>query len=339
MSGLTRALCPAGHRAWSAILLCGLCLLADCAGPATPTAPSAAPPRVGYLSATSSASRTAEAFRAGLAELGYVEGQNLVVEWRFADDQLDRLPALAAELAAMPVAVIVVGSTPAIRAARAATDTIPIVMGVSADPVEQGFVASLARPGGNVTGLTSISLELSAKRLEVLRDAFPALQRVGVLWNPANPAKPLEWQDTVAAAPVLGVRVVSLEARDAAEMEAALELAERERVEALVVLGDPIMTSQQARIRAFATRQRVPDLWETPENVEAGALLAYGPNRDDLFRRAAYYVDRILKGAQPADLPVERPTRFFLAVNFRTAEATGLDLSPTLLREATIVVR
>lgn len=280
-----------------------------------------------------------DAFRGGLAELGYVEGQNVVVEWRFADDQPERLPALAAELVAQPVKAIVAGSTPAIRAARAATDTIPIVMGISADPVEQGFVASLGRPGGNVTGLTSISLELSAKRLEVLHDAFPALQRIGVLWNPANPAKPLEWQDTQAAATTLGVRVISLDARSMSELQSKLEVAEREQVEALIVLGDPFMTSQQAQIRAFATRQRVPDLWETPENVEAGALLAYGPNRDDLFRRAAYYVDRLLTGAAPSTLPVERPTLFFLAVNLQTAEALGITLTPELLREATTIVR
>jgi putative tryptophan/tyrosine transport system substrate-binding protein len=163
--------------------------------------------------------------------------------------------------------------------------------------------------------------------------------RIGVLWNPANSAKLLEWQDTQAAAAKLGVSVISLEARSAAKIAAALELAEREQLEALIVLGDPLMTSQQARITEFTTRHRLPDFWETPENVEAGALLAYGPNRDDLFRRAAYYVDRILKGISPSELPVERPTRFYLVVNLRTAAALGITLPPAVLGAASSVIR
>jgi putative tryptophan/tyrosine transport system substrate-binding protein len=294
-------------------------------------------PRLGYLSSTAPNSRTVEAFRAGLADWGYVEGQNVAVEWRFADNDLERLPELAAELVRLPVDVILAGSSPAIGAAQQATTTLPIVMGVSADPLEQGFVESLARPGRNITGLTSISNELTGKRLEMLLEAVPAASRIAVLWNPANPAKHLEWRDAQTAAEHLRVELVSAEARAPAEFARAFEQIAAARADAILVLGDQLMTAQQARIDEFSVQSRRPAIYETRESVLAGGLMAYGPNRDDLFRRSAYYVARILQGAQPGELPVERPSRFYLVIGRRATQALGLTLSPAMLLDAEVI--
>jgi putative tryptophan/tyrosine transport system substrate-binding protein len=236
--------------------------------------------------------------------------------------------------------VVVAGSTPVIRATMAATTTIPIVMPVSADPVEQRFVASLARPGGNVTGLTSVSLALSGKRLEVLRDTLPGLSHVAVLWNADNPAKALELAETESAAQELGIaRVFALAVRSPSELEAAFASAEDQGATALVVLGDPLFNRNHERIAELARAYRLPAIFETPDLVRGGGLMAYGPAVPDLFRRAAVYVDRILKGTPPSELPVERPVRFYLVINLREAQALDLTIPPRVLRLANEVVQ
>ena len=316
-----------------------LALLAAYAVFAAATAQPARIPRVGFLALGSAGlSGDVKPFQQGMSELGYVEGQNVVVEYRFADGKAERLPELAAELVSLQVDAIVATSSPAIRAAQRATSTIPIVMGISAEPVEQGFVASLARPGGNVTGLTSISVELSAKRLEILSEIVPGIARVAVLWDPTYPGKTLEIQEMQHAATVLGLQLHLLEARTPADLEGAFEAAREEQAQAIVALGTPTFHQEHARIAELALRAGLPSMHETPQLVRTGGLVAYGPTNDDLFHRSAYFVDRILRGTPPADLPVERPTRFYLAVNLQTAEALGLTVPRRLLLNAHQVV-
>jgi putative ABC transport system substrate-binding protein len=297
-------------------------------------------PRIGVLGPRLAAAFVIqiEAFRQGLRELGYIEGQNLVIEYRYAEENLE-LPALAAELVHLPVDVLVTWTTPAIQAAQQATTTIPIVMAASGDPIRTGFVASLARPGGNITGLTILSAELSAKRLELLTQLVPGLARVAVLWNPANPAIVLEWQATQEAARRLGVQVQSLEIRGPDDFARAFAAATQEHAQALYQTTDALFTMHRAQILDFAARSRLPTSFHSRAYVEAGGLMAYGVNLPDLFHRAATYVDKILRGAKPADLPVEQPTTFELVINLKTAQALELTIPPTLLFQANEVIR
>jgi putative ABC transport system substrate-binding protein len=268
-----------------------------------------------------------------------VEGQNIAIEYRWAEGEYGRLPTLAPELVRLNVDIIVAAPTVAIQAAQQATGMIPIVMALANDPVGSGFVASLARPGGNVTGLSLFSPELSGKRLELLKETIPKLSRVAVLWNPSNPSVPPLLRETEAAAHALRLRLQLLEVRGPTEIDRAFSAIARDRAGALLVLPDPTAVDQQKRILDLAAKSRLPAMYWSRELVEAGGLMAYGANAPDMFRRAATYVDKILKGAKPADLPVEQPTRFELAINLKTAKALGLTFPPSILVRADQVIQ
>ncbi len=299
-------------------------------------------PRVGYLSPLSAPvdSPRREAFLQGLRELGYVEGQNVVIDWRFADGKLERLPDLAADLVRLQADVIVAGGGGQIAlAARKLTTTIPIVMTNVEDPVKSGLVANLARPGGNVTGLTALVRELSAKRLEFLREIRPGLVRVAVLWNSAYPEKANEFEETQAAARALAIQLQPLRVQQATGIEGAIETAIRAHADALITLPDPLTNTNGKRIVDLALKRRLPTMFTQRPPVDAGGLISYGPSYTDLFRRAAGYVIKILKGAKPADLPVEQPTKFELVINLKTAKAIGLTIPPSMLARADEVIR
>ena len=296
--------------------------------------------RIAFLGATSASglANRVEALRAGLRDLGYVEGKNIVIEYRWAEAKYERLPGLAAELVQLKVDVIVAGGTPAIQAAQQATTTIPIVMGTSADPVGTGFIASLSRPGGNITGLTDIAGDVSVKYLELLRVAVPKLSRVAVLANPGHPLHPGMLKNIQAAARTTGVNVSPLQASTASQIEAAFGAIKRERAGALIVLPDSLFFTQVRQIAELAAKNRLPTMFSTGELVEAGGLMSYGQNSLERFRRAATYIDKILKGVKPADLPVEQPTRLELVINMKTAKAIGLTISQDLLFRADTVI-
>jgi ABC-type uncharacterized transport system substrate-binding protein len=274
-----------------------------------------------------------------LRTLGYVEGQNLTIERRWAEPREQRLPDLAAELVQLRVDCLVAMTWAAVQAAKHATTTIPIVMIISSDPVEGGLVASLARPGGNITGFSPMTPELAGKRLELLREVVPGLTDVAVLWDPAVPAKALEFSKTQVAAHTLGVHVHSLEVRSPDDFEAAFEAAMRERVDALLTLGSPTTVIHRTRIINFAARTRLPAMYDKPEFVQDGGLIAYMPSPQEHGERTAAYVDRILKGTKPNDLPVEQPTKFKLVLNLKTAKALGLTIPPSLLLLADEVIQ
>jgi putative ABC transport system substrate-binding protein len=293
--------------------------------------------RIGYLGPGSGSTLPAalDAFRQQLRQLGYVEGQNLTIEYRWAADNDEQLPRFAADLVRLKVDVIVVeGHTPAIQAAKNATSTIPIVMGVSGDPVKMG--QSLARPGGNVTGLSILAL--APKRLELLKEAVPKLKHVAVLWNAANPVKVLDWRETQAAARALGLKLQSLEVRGPTDFQGAFDYASTDRADALVVLADGLINSHQRKILDFAATRRLPAMYPNREFVDEGGLMSYAPSFTDLFRRAAVYVDRILKGAKPVDLPVARPEKFELVINLKTTKVLGLTIPQSLLLRADQVI-
>jgi putative ABC transport system substrate-binding protein len=297
-------------------------------------------PRIGLLRSGSPADPYVEAFRQGLRALGYVEGQNLIIEYRYAEGKLDRLSELAAELVRLKVDIIITSGEASIRAAKRTTRTIPIVMANSGDPVESGLVASLAQPGGNITGLSALSPELSGKALELLKETFPKLSRVAVLWNPANAAKVLDFRESQVAAKALGVQLQSLEVRSPDDFDRAFGAAMRERAEALSVRADAVVTVvHRKRIVDLTAKNRLPAIYELTEFVDAGGLMSYGPSVSDNFRRAATYVDKILKGAKPADLPVEQPTKFELVVNLKTAKALGLTMPQSILLRADQVLQ
>jgi len=299
-------------------------------------------PRVGYLLAGSHSDpqrqRLLEAFRQGLRELGYVEGQNIAIESRWAEGKDDRLPALAADLVRSKVDVIVAQSGAATQAAQQATRTIPIVMSLSNDAVGSGLVASLARPGGNVTGLTIMVPDLAGKQFQLLKEVIPKVSRVALLTNPANPASAPFLREAEAAARALGVRLQTLETRNPQEIDSAFAAMTRERAGALLILPDQIFVSQRRQIAELATKRRLPSVYGVREYAEAGGLMAYGANHIDLVRRAATFVDKILKGAKPADLPVEQPTKFELIINLRTAKAIGLTIPPSVLQRADQII-
>jgi putative tryptophan/tyrosine transport system substrate-binding protein len=297
--------------------------------------------RIGYLSTNLTANpRGREAFRQGLRELGYAEGRNVVIEYRDAEGKLERLPALVAELVALRLDVIVPLGAAATQAARKATKTIPIVGVAMGDPVRSGFVASLARPSGNITGLaTFASLEIIGKNLELLKEAVPGISRVAVLWNPANPAHREVMPGVKAAARLLGVQLQPHEASGPSEFDSAFSAILRERVGALLVMSDAIFFGYRTRLVDLAAKHRMPAMYGQSEFAEAGGLMSYGPNLSDQFRRAAYFVDKILKGAKPADLPVEQPTKFELVINLKTAKALGLTIPPSVLGRADEVIQ
>jgi putative tryptophan/tyrosine transport system substrate-binding protein len=270
--------------------------------------------------------------------LGYVDGQNVVVERRSAYGEYDRLAALAAELVRLKVDVLVVTATPGVLAAKNATKTIPTVMVGVGDPLTTGIVGSLARPGGNLTGLSLQNPELSGKRVQLLKETLPRVSRVAVLLNPTNPIHAVFWRATQDAAAMLGVQVTSLEVRTAGDFERAYESATTERSGALNVLDDPLSVSGRRRIIDLAASHRLPTMYGFREFVEAGGLMSYGPNLRDHYRRAARYVDKILKGAKAGDLPVEQPTLFELVINLKTAKAIGLTIPPSVLGRADHVI-
>ena len=294
-------------------------------------------PRIGFLSVGSAAEprlqRFLSAFRQGLRELGYVEGQNIAIESRWAEGKDDRLPGLATELVRLKVSVIVTHGV-AIRPAQQATGTIPIVMAVINDPVAAGFVASLARPGGNITGLSSMAPELVGKQLELLKEVAPKVSRVALLGNPANPGYAPELRQAQETARMLGIRLQPLEVRDPGEIDSVFAAISKQRAGAVIVLSDSMLIDSRARIADLAARRRLPTMSGRIDDAQAGGLIVYGPSILDNFRRAATYVDKILKGAKPADLPIEQPTKFELVINQRTAKALGLTIPPSVLARA-----
>jgi len=312
---------------------------------ATPLAAQAQPAgkvsRIGYLSPLSpAADRTRrEGFQQGLEGLGYREGQNVAIEYRWAEGNLDRQDDLAAELVRLKIDVLLAaGGNHTVRAAKKATASIPIVMTVADDSVASGFVASLARPGGNITGLNTQTVDLAAKRLELLREVLPSIHRVAVLWNPAVPERAIDLKNTQVAARTLHVEIQSVEVRRPEDLDDKFMAMVKGRAEALVILADPVSNTHRAKIIEFATKKRLPTMFTQSLPVDAGGLVSYGTNYEALFRRAAGYVDRILKGANPADMPIEQPTKFELVVNLKTAKALGLTIPTSLLQRADQVI-
>jgi putative ABC transport system substrate-binding protein len=302
-------------------------------------------PRIGYLSNTDAAtdSSRAEGIRLALRELGYIEGQNIAIEYRYAEGKVDRAPELAAELVRLKVDIIVVASgDPWIRAAKNATKTIPIVMvGLGSDPVRAGLVESLARPGGNVTGLTALTRELGGKRLELLKEAVPKLSRVAVLYDPASPPSLHEVKELLPAdARALKLTIQPWEIRAVDDFEKVFAALNKQRPDGLYSLGaGGLMRPNQKRIVGFALKSRLPSVYSSRETVEAGGLMSYGRDLADSYRRVAIYVDKILKGAKPADLPVEQPTKFVFVINLKTAKQIGLTIPPNVLARADKVIK
>jgi putative ABC transport system substrate-binding protein len=297
--------------------------------------------RIGYVSFGSLSVNRAriEAFQQGLRELAYVEGKNIVVEYRSVEGKLDHLPALAAELVRLKVDVIVTGGPTTTRAVKQATVRIPIVMGFDNDPVGNGFVASLARPGGNVTGLASLAPEISGKQLELLKEIIPKLSRMAVFGNSTNPGNPQALRETERAAEVLGVQLQLLDVREPKDIETAFRAASKARADAVLALNSPVLNSHRIQVAELAVKSRLPGVYAQSEYVEDGGLMVYGVSYPDLFRRAASYVDKILKGAKPADLPVEQPTKFELIINLKAAKQIGLTIPPNVLARADRVIK
>ena len=293
--------------------------------------------RVGILNYAAAQDVRVSQFRDALRQLGYAEGKNLAVTYLWADGVPDRLPELAAELVAGKVDVII-ALGPAVWAVKRATTTVPIVIAFSGDPVGDGVVASLARPGGNITGFSYMSTDLAAKRLEILSKAFSKTNRIGVLYNPREPATRLEMQETEAAATMLGVTLQPLAAGHPDDLEPAFAAAKSERADAMVVFTHGFAVLNRARIMELAARHRLPTLYGWRDFVDEGGLMSYGPDIEVLVRRAASYVDRIIRGEKPGDLPIEQPTRLRLILNLKTAKALGLDIPPTLLARADEVI-
>jgi putative tryptophan/tyrosine transport system substrate-binding protein len=294
--------------------------------------------RIGYLTGNLAArTRLLEAFRQALRDLGYVETRNVVIEYRDAEGKLERLPALAAELVALKVDVIVASGTLAALAARQETSTLPIVFSPAGDPVGSGLVTSLARPGGNVTGLSALALDLVGKHLELLKQAISRVSRVAVLWQPGAFGERAEkdmLKEAEVAARDLGVRLQLVEARESTDFDRAFSEMNKARADALTVLGSNMFVSERRRLVDLAAEKRLPAMYQVRELVDAGGLMSYGPNLADLYRRAATYVDRILKGAKPGDLPVEQPTKFELVVNLKAAKDLGLTIPQSVLSRA-----
>ena len=298
-------------------------------------------PRIGYLlgaSLSASSTRT-EAFRQGLRDFGYVEGNNIIIEWRSAEGKFDRLPALAAELVRLKVDVIVTAGPIPTRAAKEVTSTIPIIMTQDPDPVGNGFVASLARPGGNITGLSTLAPELSGKQLELLKEIIPKLTRVAVFGTSTRAGNARALKEIELAAGAFKVKLQYLDVLDPKDIETAFQGATKGRAEAVLVLQSAVFFSQRTQIAELAIKSRLPAIYYTTEFVEAGGLMSYATSYTDLFRRAATYVDKILKGAKPADLPVEQPTKFEFIINLKAAKQIGVTIPPNVLARADKVIR
>jgi putative tryptophan/tyrosine transport system substrate-binding protein len=322
---------------WSSVVVAILVLLFGVAAEAQQQAKAA---RVGFLMASApGADARVDGFRQGLRELGYMEGKNIAIEWRYAEGKEDRVPKLAAELVQLNVEIIVTDGTNVTRAAKNTTKTIPIVMASDADPVGNGFVASLARPGGNVTGLVNLLAGLSGKRLELLKEAIPGISRVGVLWNPENPSSVSGFKETQEAAQALAMQLQSLEVRGPDEFEGAFQAATKRQAHALSIVSDSLMFNNRRRLLELAAKHRLPTMHTQSLWVEAGALMSYGTYLPDLWRRAAAYVDKILKGAKPADLPVEQPMKFEFVINLKTAKQLSLTIPQSVLYRADKVIR
>jgi putative ABC transport system substrate-binding protein len=296
-------------------------------------------PRIGVLAplSVSSFSGRLEGLRKRLRELGYVEGKNIVIEYRYAEGKLERLPDLAAELVQLKVDVIVTAGL-GILPAKKATTTIPIVFGAAADPVGSGLVSSLARPGGNITGLSQMSPDLDGKRLELLKEAFPKVARVAFLWQPGWRGN-LALTDMEAAAKALGVKLLSLEVRSLDDFDSAFARAKRDGAQAIITSAGGIISTQQRQVLDFAAKNRLPAMYSNSEYVEADGLMSYAPNQADLFRRAADFVDKILKGTKPAEIPVEQPTKFEFAINLKAAKQIGVTIPPKVLAQADKVIK
>jgi putative ABC transport system substrate-binding protein len=315
-------------------LLCALSFAAHAQQPAKV-------PRIGYLTGSSSAGESprVEAFRQGLRDLGYVEGKNIAIEYRYADAKFDKLPALADELIRLKVDVLVVSTTLGVQAAKKATRTIPIVFSGVTDPVATGLVDSLARPGGNITGFTNIASVLSGKRLELLKETVPRLSRVAVLWDPRNAGSTPQWKESQLSAKELGLQLYSMEVSSDDKYESAFKEAIKARSAALAVTADPLSNSHPKRIADLAAKNRLPAIYPWKHFVDSGGLMSYGPIFAAVGRDVARYVDKILKGTKPADLPVEQPTRFELVINLRAAKALGLTIPPVVLMRAEKVIK
>ena len=309
------------------------------AGAARAQAP-AKVPRVGFLFSLlpSDAAPLVQAFRAGLRDLGWVEGKNISFEYRYTEGRLDRFSALAADLVRLKVDIIVASNAYATRAAQKATRAIPIVVAAGADPVALGLVESLARPGGNITGLSQMSVELGGKRLELLKEIVPKLSRVAVLWNPQGRVSRLTWKELQLSARQLGVQLHSLEVRSADDLDQAFEDATSARAGAIFTIANAVFGSNLKRVAGLLAKNRLPSTQPSSEFAEAGGLVTYGPDRDDMYRRAATFVDKILKGAKPADLPIEQPTKFELVINMKTAKALGITIPQSILLRADRVI-
>ena len=297
--------------------------------------------RIGFLGNSTPAleANLIAAFREGLREFGYLENKNIVIEWRWAEGKYERFPALIAELLASKVDLIVTAGTPASLAVKKATPSTPLVMAAVGDPVGTGLIASLAHPGGNVTGLTAIAAELEGKRLELLREVIPKLSHIAVLWNPASPFQVVSEKEVQAAAQGMRMKLLSLGVNEQAQLDDAFARIRKERPGALNVLADRLFLHNRARIMDFASKNHLPGVHAYVELVEAGGLMSYGPSYAGMHRRAAYFVDRILKGTKPADLPVEQPTKFELVVNLKTAKQIGLTIPPNVLARADKVIK
>jgi putative tryptophan/tyrosine transport system substrate-binding protein len=298
-------------------------------------------PRIGFLGNSTAAleANLVGPFREGLRDLGYVEGRNILIEYRWAEGKYDRFPALIAELLALNVDLIVTAGTPATQAFQKTKAAIPLVMVAVGDPVGTGIIASLNRPGGNITGLTSISPELEGKRIELLREVVPKLSHIAVMWNPANAYHESENREAQAAAAALRIKVLFLGVKDEGDFEAAFGQILKQRPEALLVLAGRVFLHNRARIMDFAVQKRLAGIYAYVELVEAGGLMSYGPSYADMHRRAAMYVDKILKGAKPTDLPVERPLKFELVINLKAAKQIGLTIPPNVLARADRVIK
>ena len=298
--------------------------------------------QIGFLVGTAASAATVrtEAFRQGLRGLGYVEGKNILVEYRYADGKMDRIPTLVTELLQLNIDVLVAINFPAIRAAKEASKTIPIVMVAAVDPVTSGIVDSLARPGGNVTGIATLIRDLSGKRLELLKEAVPGMSRVGVLWDAAGSSPAMGFKEYDSAAQALKIQIQSLEVRGPnPDLEAAFRAAAKARASAVITIRNPVLNRYPQQIAALAVKNRLPSMSEGSDYVQAGGLMSYSADDAENYRRAATYVDKILKGAKPAELPVEQPTKFELVINLRTAKQIGLTIPPNVLARADKVIR
>jgi putative ABC transport system substrate-binding protein len=327
------------YRVFRAIVLCLLPTVFLPTGSLEAQQPAKAP-RIGYMHNGSKSDASDEAFRQGLRDFGYIDGKNVVVESRYPEGKLDRLPDIVAELIRLKVDILVAGGEPGVRAAKNGTKTIPIVMvGVGPDPVELGLVKSLARPGGNITGLTLIAVEIAGKRLELFKEAVPKLARVDVVYDPAARGNVQEAQEVHSAGRPLGLTSESWEVRGTADFERVFAALTKARPDGLYVPGGALMNAHRKLIADFALKSRMPSVYVRRESVDAGGLMSYGVDPVNHFRRAAYFVDKILKGSKPAELPVERPTKFEFAINLKTAKQIGLTIPQSILFRADKVIK